>query len=302
MNNKKCVLNYAEGREAWDNTIAATILSQKGIWATTLFSIMTMGSAPFWWPDSFKVETVKLSYVLCGLIVLFVVSLSLGLIYLRKRTVRSLQIKYLMHQLVHDIRDYHTKKFRDLKNHHTTKNKDFSQEYKEHLYLLANHTREYFRWLISDNSIEVAIRLAYPSKVEQGNVLYVTRVRTSGLNKNRNETSEPIPANKGIPRYLIEKQCQEILIYLNIDEAIELGLFQKTKSEEKYPKEIKTMIVSPLNAWDGSKKSMIGILYVTSRNNNVFHESHIDSARFIADSLANSISFSTMMFNMISKK
>jgi hypothetical protein len=207
-----------------------------------------------------------------------------------------------MHQLVHDIRDYHTKKFRDLKNHHTTKNKDFSQEYKEHLYLLANHTREYFRWLISDNSIEVAIRLAYPSKVEQGNVLYVTRVRTSGLNKNRNETSEPIPANKGIPRYLIEKQCQEILIYLNIDEAIELGLFQKTKSEEKYPKEIKTMIVSPLNAWDGSKKSMIGILYVTSRNNNVFHESHIDSARFIADSLANSISFSTMMFNMISKK
>ena len=137
---------------------------------------------------------------------------------------------------------------------------------------------------------------------EKGNILYITRVRTSGLNKNRETTSEPIIANQGIPRYLIEKGCQEILIYVDINEAIELGLFKKTKSEEKYPNEIKTMIVCPLNAWDGSRKSMIGILYITSRKDNVFSEKHVDSARFIADTLANSISFSTMLHKMITKR
>ena len=92
------------------------------------------------------------------------------------------------------------------------------------------------------------------------------------------------------------------MIYLDINEAIELGLFKKTKSEEKYPNEIKTMIVCPLNAWDGSRKSMIGILYITSRKGNVFSEKHVDSARFIADTLANSISFSTMLHKMITKR
>lgn len=302
MKNKKCVLNYAEGRDAWNSTFIATILSKKGIWSATLLSIATMGSTPFWWPSAFKIETVEFSYVIFGLLFLFSCSISIGLIYLRYRTLRSLDIKYLLHQLVHDIRDYHTKKFRDLKDYHTKKHVDFNQEYREHLLLLANHAREHFKRLTNDNSIEIAIRLAYPSMKEKGNIVYITRVRTSGLNKNRETTSEPILANQGIPRYLIEKGCQEILIYLDINEAIELCLFKKTKSEEKYPNEIKTMIVCPLNAWDGSRKSMIGILYITSRKGNVFSEKHVDSARFIADTLANSISFSTMLHKMITKR
>lgn len=296
---KKCVLNFTDGREAWQDTIGAFVLSKKGIVASVLLSILTMGSGPFWWPVALKNGTIDVYKLLLALSCILILSVLGGLVYLRKRTERSLDVKYILHQFVHDIRDYHSKLFRHLKEINKKKNRDFAQEYKEHLLLLANHIRDLFRKLVNDTSVEVVIRLAYPSKDQNGNVVYVTRVRTFGLNKNRELTTQPIPANKGLPRYLIEKDCHEILIYEDIEEASILGLFEKTKSEEKFPNEIKTMMVSPLNAFDGSKRSMIGILYITSRNDNVFKEKHIDSARFVADASANSISFGTMMYKLI---
>jgi len=295
----QCVLNFTDGREAWKETISYIILSKKGIAGSVALSILTMGSWPFWWPDSLKNKSVSLESILIAISVFFVAFILIGLVYLRKRTIRSLDIKFMLHQFMHDIRDYHSRLFRHLKNIHETKNYDFTQEYNGHLLLLANHIRDLFRRLINDSSIEVAIRLAYPIKEQDGNVEYVTRVRTAGLNKNREDTSVPIPANKGIPRYLIERKCHEILIYQDIEESIRLGLFHKTENEEKYPNEIKTMIVCPLNAFDGSRCSMIGILYITARNENIFKEEHVDYARFVADAAANSISFATMMYKII---
>lgn len=296
---KKCVYNYAEGREAWHNTVGAFFLSKKGISGSILLSLITMSSSPFWWPKKLLQATITIEQIVIVLGILLSVAFATGLIYLKHRTSRSLNIKYMLHQFVHDIRDYHTKIFRHLKDIHNSKNKDFSQEYKEHLLLIANHTKDFFRTLLKDDSIETAIRLAFPSKKEKGNVEYITRIRTSGLNKNREETSEPIPANKGIPRYLIERKCQEILIYEDIAEAIRLGLFFETANERNFPEEIKSMMVCPLNAWDGSKKSMIGILFITSRENDIFKEKNVDSARFVSDAAANSISFASMMYKLI---
>ncbi len=52
---------------------------------------------------------------------------------------------------------------------------------------------------------------------------------------------------------------------------------------KKYPDDISTMMVAGLNAWDGSSETMIGILYITSRNENVFKEKHVDLLGFAAD-------------------
>jgi len=207
----------------------------------------------------------------------------------------------MLHQFAHDLRDFQSKKWMHLKTPHNYRKVDFKQEYKEHLSLICGHIKEHFRRITKDDSIEVAIRLARPIKDEPDNVEYVTRFRTSGLNKNREKTTSPIPANKGLPRYLIEKGCQEILIYNDINEAVKMNLFQKTTSEEKFPNEIHTMVVCPLNAWDGSKKSMIGILYVTSRNKKTFKEEHIDTARFMGDMTASAIAFATSVYKIINK-
>ena len=298
-NNKKCVQHYTDGREAWKKTISYLILSRKGIAGSIILSILPMGSWPFWWPNNLKNKTIGLESILIVVSIGIVLVALFGLIYLRIRTIRSLDIKFMLHQFMHDMRDYHSRLFHYKKKIYKNKDKDFTREYSEHLLCIANHIRELFRRLINNSSIEVSIRLAYPIEGQDGNVEYITRVRTSGLNQNRSDTSEPIKANEGIPRYLIEKKCHEILIYQDIDQAIEFNLFQKTENEEKYPDEIKTMIVCPLNAFDGTRCSMIGILYVVARDENLFKEKHVDYARFVADATANSISIATMMYKII---
>lgn len=298
-NNKKCVLHYTDGREAWKKTISYLILSKQGIAGAIILSMLSMGSWPFWWPSDLKNKSIGLESILIVVSIMVVLIALFGLIYLRRRTIRSLDIKFMLHQFMHDMRDYHSRLFRYKKEIHKNKDRDFTSEYSEHLLCIANHIRELFRRLINNSSIEVAIRLAYPIERQEGNVEYITRVRTSGLNQNRSETSEPIKANKGIPRYLIEKKSHEVLIYQDIKQAIEFNLFQKTENEEKYPDEIKTMIVCPLNAFDGIRCSMIGILYIVARDENLFKEEHVDYARFVSDATANSISIATMMYKII---
>lgn len=294
-----CVLNFTDGRDAWSKTVSAFVLSRKGIAGSVVLSIITMGSWPFWWPDSLRNINVRIETILFVFSLSFVVIVLGGLSYLKKRTERSLDIKYMLHQFAHDMRDYHSLLFRHLKEVHKNKNRDFREEYSNHLQSIANHIRDLYKRLTGNDSIDVCIRLAYPIKGENDNVEYVTRVRTSGLRQNREDTTDPIPANKGIPRYLIEKQCHEILIYNDIDEAARLNLFLKTRNEENYPNDIKTMIVCPMNAFDGVRCSMIGILYITTRDTNVFKEEHVDYSRFVADTAANSVSIATAMYRII---
>ena len=64
-----------------------------------------------------------------------------------------------------------------------------------------------------------------------------------------------------------------------------------THACRKYTDEIKTMMVAPLNAWDGKRQSMIGLLYVTSREKNIFSIKYVDSMRFVADIVAKAFAF-----------
>lgn len=219
-------------------------------------------------------------------------------IYSRRRVMRSLEIKHLLHQFAHDIRDGHSNL---LKRIHERNANGFLDWNLSHLKSLVRWTQEYFRIITKDNTVEVAIRIAFSSETEQGNVVYKTVARTDGLDKNRESTSEPIAANEGLPKYLIENDRRKILIYNDINKAIEKGVFKKTRSEEAFPDEIVTMMVAPLNGYDGKRKSMIGILYVTSRNKNVFREDHVDCMKFVADKISDTVSISIEMGKLLNK-
>ena len=100
-----------------------------------------------------------------------------------------------------------------------------------------------------------------------------------------------VKANEGIPRFLIEYAKGEgVLIFNDLNAASQAGVYKMTLNDNKYPNDIATMAVAPLNGWDGNKQSMLGILYVSSGRKSVFSVKDIDLVRFTADTIASSIS------------
>ena len=147
----------------------------------------------------------------------------------------------------------------------------------------------HFKLLTSDNSVGVAIRLA--SLGDDGKtIVYKTFARSKGLNRHRKKHSESIPTNKGIPRFLREdKNAQGVLIYYDLKGAEEDGTYIYTENDKLYPDEITTMMVAPLNAWSGIKQDMIGIIYITSREENTFGVKHVDYLAFLSDLTASAV-------------
>lgn len=288
MSNKS-VSHYSDGRNAWKVGFLGFMLRFKGLAIASCITIISMG-VPWWFPANVPDNIQVNRKLLIVLTLLFVGSLSLSLlIYLRKRTIRSLEIKYNLHLIAHEIRDKQTELHESLipgKNYPKSKlNKELEILLKQICENVANHFKE----LTGDATIGAAIRLATFSDDKQS-IVYKTFARSKNLNSHRKKDSEPIPTNKGIPRFLREdKNAQGILIYHDLNEAEQDATYIKTKNDRKYPSDITTMMVSPLNAWSGRKQDMIGILYVTSRNDNIFKIIHVDSLAFLADLTANSI-------------
>jgi len=105
------------------------------------------------------------------------------------------------------------------------------------------------------------------------------------------KTETPVPHQKPICRVNGNCWSQGILIYNDLNKAATVGAFKLTENDSKYADEIRTMMVAPLNAWDGNRQSMIGIIYITSRERKTFSAKHVDSLRFIADKVAKAIGF-----------
>lgn len=290
---KDCVEHFFEGRNAWQIGLVGYFTRVRGLLTSLIITFITMGT-PFWWPSLIpgKIQLdLRLLFLLSTLCVGTLATI--GFYYLRRRSQRSLDIKHLLHEFAHFLRDNHTKLCKKSKNSTGKKNK--KHDYKV-LRLSAEkiceRIKDYFERLTKDNTIEVAIRLARNVDKKNKKIGYVTVARSSGLNNNRYKTTECIAPDEGIPRFFADKDSQGILIYNDLLKAAEIGAYKTTKNDEKYSEEISTMMVAPLNAWDGKKEGMIGILYVTSRNQNIFSVIHVDSMRFVADIVAKAMSHS----------
>lgn len=269
--NKPSVQHLAEGRNAWRLGVVGFFTRLKGIALTAAITLLTMG-APWWLPDDFQVSgsvTIEYQDLLLGTLIVLGGFFTLAFYYLRKRSIRSLDTKYYLHQLSHDIRD----KQSDLHKKLFEANKYSLGKLHKDLELLLNEVSEnissHFKLITGNQTICVAIRLArYETSDRQ--IYYRTYARSKGFNPQRKKNSEDIPANKGIPRFLKEdNDGQGILIYNDLKAAKKNGTYFHTKNDDKFPDDVKTMMVAPLNAWSGKRESMIGLLYITSRDKGV---------------------------------
>lgn len=201
-----------------------------------------------------------------------------------------------LHQLAHQLRNEHSQLLQRLAG----KEKASPEDCLGHLTEILALAQGYLRIITREKGVELVVRIALPHQQEQGNIIYQTLVRTNGLQGNE-WVDRAVPANKGIPRYLIEeREACNVLVYRDIKKAIREQIF--TEAEDESLQGVKSLAIAPLRAWDGKKKSMIGMVYLASGRTKGFCEEHIDGIRFIADMLSDAVASSITVNHMLIMK
>jgi hypothetical protein len=113
--------------------------------------------------------------------------------------------------------------------------------------------------MISDSTINCALRLA---ELVDGKQVYVTRARSSGLATSRAASSEPLPADQGLPKAMMSRGAVGVVIINSIAAATDAGWWMKSQNDDL--SDVKTLMVTPINGWEHGQKVMLGILYITS--------------------------------------
>ncbi|MBO9490441.1 hypothetical protein J7384_08710 [Endozoicomonas sp. G2_1] len=275
---REFVEHFYNGKEAWKREFFF-FTRMRGIVVTFLFTIIltiiTTTGAP-WWFESFPSWSIPFHYLAGGVFLFVGLMLTYGFYYLRERSRRSLDMKYILHEIADFARNKQTELYESPSA--PIKLKGLSQE-------ASSLIKRYFETLIPKHDIQIAIRIL--SETEEGEKKYITIARTDGFHKERQKTTEPLDPEQGLAKLLRHKEGNRGVIIINdLQKAANFGLYTKFKNDENYGSDFKTMIVAPLNGWDGSKKDMIGILYVTSKETTVFSEKHADSLGFAADIIA----------------
>ncbi|MGI0014062.1 MAG: hypothetical protein ACREBU_11555 [Nitrososphaera sp.] len=258
--------HHIDGREAWKNELFGLVRTRDLIAtaAILLLSLLLLYSFPI----------LQYSIPANHILALFAGFFVTGIIYLRRRSKRSLSIKYQLHMIAYTIRERYLKINSDNTNIDV---ENISNGF-------CNLIQRYFAILTNNNRIGVAIRIA---RKVSGKVAYVT-VGREGLNLNRANSSELLYEDQGLAKILNNAiGGKGILIINDIDEAGKIGAFVKQKNDTDFPSDYVTMMVSPIIGWDGKSRGMLGILYVTAKDLGVFSEKHTDSMGFVSDSLAN---------------
>ncbi len=296
---KKAVEYYLDGRNAWKRGFTGQLLRIRGILISVFISTVFLTGPPWWFkhlPSFFPdYLVIKSSFYFSGVILYFFSLLILIIIYLRKRTLRSLLIKYFLHHLAHQSRNREAEIYRKIITDKTYSSQKIENQIKGYLARITELIKKFFQLLLNTNEIDIAIRIATIEKNKNDGqnkkIVYKTYIRSNGLNPRRDEYSENIPLDEGIPSYLRkEKQCLGVLIYNDLDQAKNENKYKFTKNDTEFPNEIKTMMVAPVNGYVKDAIDLIGILYVTSSKENVFSEKDVDSVSFVADMLGMSIS------------
>jgi len=174
--------------------------------------------------------------------------------YLRVRWIQELQIGVAFHGACHFIRDSAAK----LEELYIAGKKD--EYFVEHDKLhnaLANRIADYFQRATRDTTVNCAIRLAFG---DPGNISYITKGRSDGMDLNRKDVSRPIPSDKGLARKLMDEGERGVCHVVDINDAIANNWWMPCPSD-KFT-DVRFLMVAPINWYDASaKKTMGGILY-----------------------------------------
>lgn len=269
---QKPIEHYVDGREAWKNELAG-LLRGRGLavaGAIILAFLILLHLLSHFVP--ILLHPIPTVYVLTLLVSFFFI----GVIYLRRRSIRSLHIKHQLHRIAYAIRE----RYVTINSNNDKNNFDIESISNG----FCNLIQRYFALLTNKDRIAVAIRIA--RKVGD-KVAYVT-VGREGLNLRRANTSEPLYADEGLAKILNDPRGgQGVLIINDIEKAATIGAFKKQRNDADYPDDYVAMMVSPIIGWDGTSKGMLGILYVTAKDRGIFREKHTDAMGFVSASLAN---------------
>lgn len=270
---KSPVQTFTDGKQYWFLHLVNKFHFSL-IFTSLCIALVTSTGVPYWWPENDGI-TITASYT--NVSFLLFAFLATSLFYLKGRIDRSLHMKCILHRIAHEARDYYSVLCGSYKTDQSIDIVPISGK-------LCGLVKEYFEILTNCKKVDVALRIA---RTKNGKKVYETIVRTSGLNVKRSETSEPLPYNVGIAKFLQDDQgSQGLVVYHDLEKAAEAKAYRMTENDRIYPEEIKTMMVAPVNGWDGEKKSMLAILYVTSNKMRIFGRQYTDSMGFIADILA----------------
>ena len=115
-NRAECVNHFPEGRSAWKYGVVNFFIRIRGIALSVVILTITMG-VPWWWPSDFpKYFTFNSKILLFVSLFSFSAIFVALLLYLRFRTIRSLDIKANIHNMAHYLRDYQIEVFQEMDN------------------------------------------------------------------------------------------------------------------------------------------------------------------------------------------
>ena len=142
------------------------------------------------------------------------------------------------------------------------------------------------------NVIGVAIRLSGLNTKHKGT--YSTIHRAGNLSLSRKTTH--LSKKDGVAKLLLDQNKNGCVIFRNIHKA-SINEFVKSSNEEQFKNEVKSMIAVPLCMQEGSGGEMIGILHISSKDENVFNQDDVAIAKALADMAATMLSCKVRLNN-----
>lgn len=200
-----------------------------------------------------------------------------------------------LHSINHNSRDAVCYLIEETSNNSTYKCPPFYLEKTANT--LCNELQSFFQILTNDPTIGCAIRIGVEDR--EGNLKYVTIGRSSKLNPSREKTSIGLKRSEGIPHLFEIKNRgnKGVLFYDNIELASKNNAYIKGENDKRYKKDIKSMIVAPINGWNGYKYDLIGLLHLTSQTTKILDDRLVDIIQSNGDLLA--LTYTSMFSKII---
>jgi hypothetical protein len=208
--------------------------------------------------------------------IVLTIATAIGLIAYRKFLFSAVASGARLHEICHYIRD---ESGLILQSTSPAELAQYRERYRQFHGRVAETIASYFRAIANDPKICCAIRLADTGGGKQE---YITAGRSTGMDPNRSSMSEPVKHDEGIAELLRKKGQMGVCFIHDIKEAAERNWWKECKSDKL--KDVKTLIIAPINGFIGGTKSMVGMLYVTSPNDS-FRLTHAEPMKAFADLL-----------------
>lgn len=288
--------HYTTGWDSWRVGSRHYWLRFRGLISVLTPNILLMGT-PWWWeyipirvsfPETIAVNSVHF-FVWTSIFLSAILALLFS--YGRGRARRSIVIKECLHALSHEMRD-------SLCNLLQRTNCPLGGAIVSHetelLFQSSNSISDkvarYYSALIGDNSVSTVIRLVTDFPFDgNDNTFFSVVGRAGAQDPRRLERSEPIPSNEGLPK-LLQSDAVGVngVIYIHdLQKAIIHNIYKQTKNDRDFPSDYNCLIAVPLNGWNGTTKTLIGILTIGGRNpKKLLRVEHIDILKAIGDRLA----------------